>query len=144
MCLLFFCFFMYRMIRRCHPLMPRVSGLLTSSRVSKRPQPFTRHVEGEKLSCQMKGRCMVSHLTIFAKFGGRIFHKVALVFFCTISFIWDFHMSHQNLLENLLDVWNPDTLVISGWHLLIKPIQKNERIIDTLTTIFMYSLKTII
>merc|ERR1719266_913596 len=46
------------MIRRCHPLMPRVSGLLTSSRVSKRPWPFTRHVEGEKLSCQMKGRCM--------------------------------------------------------------------------------------
>lgn len=52
--------FVIRMIRRCHRPMLRVFGRPTSSRVSKRPWLFTHHVGGEKLSCQMKGRCMVS------------------------------------------------------------------------------------
>ncbi len=56
----FLSYFDSRMIKRCQQVMPRESGLLISSRVSKRPWLFTHHVGGEKLSCQMKGRCMVS------------------------------------------------------------------------------------
>ena len=54
-------FFIYdRMIKKSPPPMPKTFGLPTLTRVSKRPKLFIRHVGGEKLSCQMKGRCMVS------------------------------------------------------------------------------------
>ena len=53
-------FFTFRMIKKCRHVMPRVFGPPISNRASKRPWLFTRHVGGEKLSCQMKGRCMVS------------------------------------------------------------------------------------
>ena len=50
----------YRMIRKFPQLMPKESGLLTLTRVFQKPKLFTHRVGGEKLYCQMKGKCMVS------------------------------------------------------------------------------------
>ena len=50
----------YRMIRKFPQLMPKESGLPTLTRVFQKPKLFTHRVGGEKLYCQMKGKCMVS------------------------------------------------------------------------------------
>ena len=50
----------YRMIRKSPQLMPKACGLLILTRVFQKPKLFTHHVGGEKLYCQMKGKCMVS------------------------------------------------------------------------------------
>ena len=45
------------MIKRLAGKMPKVYGLLKLSKAFKKPLLFTLHVEGEKLSSQMKGKC---------------------------------------------------------------------------------------
>ena len=57
-----------RMIRRCQALMPKVSGPLTSSKVSKRLLQFTPPVGVAKLSCQTREKCMVSHIFFLTYF----------------------------------------------------------------------------
>ena len=65
-CDCFYCFYVepfdiyHRMIRKFPQLMPKESGLPTLTRVFQKPKLFTHRVGGEKLYCQMKGKCMVS------------------------------------------------------------------------------------